>query len=208
MYCRQCGQMLSAQAIFCHRCGLAQIHASHTAMADNGKGGRKPVSRKHRLATRFVVLVVLLIGTVLVIWQVGRMTGTWRNLQVRQASSGWQRQQDVPQVRSAITADMADLADQLDDGNLDKALAWIHPDHHITYREQFDRHPGRVSELATALRSIELTFLSSDNGNYESSRMAQITVKMLPLSLEDESSALQDVTVTLILYEDRWVIDS
>jgi hypothetical protein len=174
--------------------------------SSRSRRSRKPVSRRRRLITRLVVLAVILIGTGLAVWQVGAMTGIWRNWQIRQASSAWQRQKDITSVRSDIADEMGRLADALDEGRIERALDWIHPERRDWYRSQLAADPVRAGELADALRSVQLTFLSTDTGNYESERMAQIAIKLPPRTGAEGLD--QPVTLTLVTYEDRWVIDS
>lgn len=211
MYCRQCGQYLNNQAAFCSRCGANQRPAAYLA---GGVAGRPAVSgrlkqkqrlsRRSRLVVRLAAVAVVLTLVGLAVWQIGEQVGWWRQIQLDRAVGSWRQQPDCADVEQAIQAALRQMADDLDDGQTEQALKYIHPDRQEIWRGRFVEYPERLANLSAALRSTELCFLSSDDGNYEAARMAQVSA-MLPDSATDGGQAF---TLVLVWYEDRWVIDS
>lgn len=209
MYCRQCGQVIHNQVVFCSRCGARQATAAFQAgimpvpPAAPVRAKRRP-SRQSRLLIRVALLAAVLILVGLAVWQAGAQVGWWRQIQLDRAAGSWRSQPDCAETGKAIQAALLEMADDLDDGQTEQALAWIHPDRQEIWRSRFAEYPERIPRLTAALRSVELVFLSGNDGNYEAARMARVSA-MLPDGAANGGRAF---TLVLVWYEDRWVIDS
>lgn len=217
MYCTRCGKWLDPPEAFCTVCGkprfvprpltdqpLAGLRAEPRPIA----GSRSPAARQRRRITRLTVLVILLAAAGFGTWQLGQSAGWWRQIRLRQAAAAWDSQPDTREVRQSIHASLTIVADALAANDLDSALQGFHPDRRKTYAQLFAAQPKRIQDLATALRSPELTYLSTDSGNYEAGRMAIVTLPLPAKSASQNGTDPASFTLTLTWYEDRWVIDS
>ncbi len=199
--------------------GAVNGPASPAAAPVIGSGSRRPARARQRLLARLQPrqrLVVRLVALLLVlavlgvaVWQIGGLFGLWRQAELKQAAAGWQQQKDFKPVRNDVQAALDELADALEAGDVDTALAMVHPNRQEQYREYFTGNPDRLAEYCAALRAADLVYLSTDTGNYEAARMAIVELKQKSAaSGADGLSPAFRLILTQNRDDGRWVIDS
>lgn len=208
VFCRNCGQPHPEQAIFCSHCGNQLRHsglsptlpANAFKQADAGK-------RPHQILMRLGIILTIVVVLGLAAWQLAMRTGVLRQLAVGRAAANWRNQEDFASVETEILSSLQEMAEDLENGQLDLALSRVHPDQQATYRNQLTESPAKAADFAQALKSAKVVYLSSDAGNYESERMALIAAS-LPVEQLDRKEDAPIFTMVLVWYEERWVIDS
>ena len=214
MYCRHCGQTLGTQAVFCTHCGSPanvsggqpfSVHPSAKPVKQ-----KKPLSPRKKRIIRVGIAVSAVIFLGLVVWQAGHLTGQWQRMALNRAMSAWERYDDRSEVEDAVMTSLNEMADLLERGQISAALDYVHSDQKERYASDFARYPEQIPILVSALRSANLVLISDELDAYETDRMVRVELQ-IP---DDANSAGQDealgraFTITMVLDEERWVIDS
>lgn len=205
MYCRSCGNLLPDHAVFCASCGTRKVLP--VVSGSPGKS-RRNLSKRQRLAVRLVIVAAVVFAAAMLAWQIGQMSGVWQRLALNRAATAWQRQDDRKEAEAEIFSTLEQTAAYLEQERFEDALTLIHPDQQEIYRNQFAAYPERIPALIHALRSARLTYLSDDLDAYELERMARVELLLPAAAGEQEDPAGSSFTMTLVINEGRWVIDS
>ncbi len=214
MYCRQCGQTLGAQAVFCSHCGMPTqfspaVSAQTVPGTHAGRPVRQPPARKKRVIAIFVAAVaVILLG--LAVWQLGHLTGQWQRMALNRSLSAWERFGDREEVEDEVLGRLSEMADLLEQGQTEAALAYVHPDQQQRYVSDFNQYPEQIPMLVAALRSARLVLISEELDAYTTDRMVRVELRLPDEAFTDsrDENTGRAFTVTMVLDEDRWVIDS
>jgi len=94
-------------------------------------------------------------------------------------------------------------------GDTTSALQYVHPDQKEKYTRDFASYPERIPALIEGLRSAKVVFISPKSNTYDTERMARVELQ-IPHNANapsDDTSSFS-TTLTCILLEERWVIDS
>ena len=231
-FCTNCGNRLGESEIFCTACGarsgagMAPVAgaagaerqmagAKQTAETPGGTGVLNP--RPHR-PRRWVKLVVIAVIAVLFfgligagVWKAGEMTGLWHNRAVDKAFNEWTKQKDLKQEEKAIFTILAAMQDELEAGDMQGAMEYVHPDCRTALMNKIMSHQDKISLLISMMDTYRLTYLSTDEGNYEAQRMALVQIGMpsqaAGTTVVGAGAETGTHTVILVRTEDGWVVE-
>ncbi len=165
------------------------------------------IKRLPRWARRVVTAAVCLIIAGIVglgVWKLGDITGFWRDRQLESASGQWKKQAGFAQEEKEIRACLKDFADALEKNDIAAAIAFVHPDSQAAVQELLTAHADAVPDLVGALKTVEITYLTTDSGNYESIRTATVRVGKSTAG----ASASPGFTIVLVKIESGWAVVS
>ncbi|MCK5848699.1 MAG: hypothetical protein KAH01_05830 [Caldisericia bacterium] len=161
---------------------------------------------------KWIVIFVLLVAVLVAefgLWN-GKHIGTLnRAISLKISTTSWHRYTDRSKVEKDIASNLQEMSNFLESGQIDSAMEFVHPDQKDSYYSQFTTYPDRIPAFVEGLRSAKLVFISEELNAYESERLARVEL-LIPeeISSTDENSKKYPCTLTCILFEERWVIDS
>ena len=179
------------------------------------KGTKSDVSNPKLSFKRYIkwiVIFVLLIAILVAefgLWKGAHFGIIQRAISLKIATTSWQRYSDRSEIEKEITANLQEMGTFLESGQIDSALEFVHPDQRDTYSTQLSTYPDRIPAFVEGLRSAKLVFISEKLHAYEAERLVRVEL-MIPEenSATDENTKKYPYTLTCILFEERWVIDS
>lgn len=148
------------------------------------------------------ILILLLVG--FGVWKAGEMTGYWQERELVKASAEWKTQAGFAKDEQEIMACLKDFADKLEENDIPGALNHVYIEDQPDIQALLTQEAAKIPALVTALRNAEISFLSTDTGNYEALRMATVTVG----KTQAKSGASGGFTVVLVKTEAGWVVSS
>ena len=179
------------------------------------KGTKSDVSNPKLSFKRYikwVVIFVLLVALFVAefgLWNGAHFDSMQRAISIKIETTSWQRYSDRSKIEKEITADLQEMSNFLESGQIDSALEFVHPDQKDTYSFKFATYPDRIPAFVEGLRSAKLVFISEKLNAYDAERLVRVEL-MIPEdnSATDENAKKFPYTITCMLFEERWVIDS
>ena len=179
-------------------------HSSHDKEKSDASNLKKPFRRYGK----WIVIFILIIGMFIVefgLWNGSHVGSTYRNISLKLANNSWLIYADRSKVEKDIKSNLMEMSNFLEANQIDSAMEFVHPDQRDSYYSQFAAYPERLPYFIEGLRSAKLVFISEKLNAYDSERLARVKL-YIP---EDTSSDVKNpYTLTCILLEEKWVIDS
>jgi len=147
-----------------------------------------------------VVALVLGFG----VWKAGEVTGYWRERELANASSEWKKQAGFSKEESDIKACLTSFSDALEKKDLATAMTFVYAEEQQKIQDLLIKEDAKIPVLVEALKTMEISYLSTDSGNYAALRMATVTVGKIKTS----SGTSSGFTIVMVKTEKGWVVSS
>ncbi len=170
-------------------------------------GAKVKHAKKHRpyLIIGVLVLVLALLGAG--VWKAGEMTGIWQRMAVDREFNAWKKQKDLKAEEKAIMAVIDAMRAKLQAGDNEGALAYIHPDRRDIIKSRFNENQDKLGLLVSLMNDCELTYLSTDTGNYEALRMATVQAGIPTPGAGAGMPDTGTVMFVMVKSESGWVVE-
>jgi hypothetical protein len=179
----------------------AQQKAQYKAQKRNAK---KRLPKWARLVVTGIICLGVVTVLGLAVWKIGDITGYWRDNALKNASSEWKKQEGFGSEEKAIRLCLKGFADALEQNDLATAMTFVYADDQQAIQELLTAQSAKIPVLLDALKTVEITYLSTEDGNYEALRMATVTVGKKTTS----SGSSAGFTIVLVKTENGWVVSS
>ena len=133
-------------------------------------------------------------------WRTDILADGWHRFEMTRAASEWKRLPERADEEKQVQALLTRLADALDAGDVQTALACYHSDSQAEVAVLMAEHPERLSPLAQALREAKIVYLSPPDDTKEYLYAARCQAQF-----GEEASEV--FTVTLVKLETGWVVE-
>ena len=157
---------------------------------------------------RLIVTGVICLGAVtvlgLAVWKIGDITGYWRDNALKSASSEWKKQDGFASEEKAIRLSLKGFAAALEKNDMATAMTFVYVEDQQAIQELLTAQSAKIPVLLDALKTVEITYLSTEDGNYEAWRMATVTVGKNATN----SGSSAGFTIVLVKTENGWVVSS
>jgi hypothetical protein len=155
------------------------------------------------------LIIVLLSVMEFGFWKGVHIGSLWRNISLEISSTSWQRSFDRFKIEKQIQSQLQDMSTFLESGDTTSALQYVHPDQQEKYTQAFAAYPDRIPALIEGLRSAKVVFISPKSNTYDAERMARVKLQIpQEMSASSEDTSYYSSTLTCILFEEKWVIDT
>ncbi|MDD4029427.1 MAG: hypothetical protein PHX86_06955 [Caldisericia bacterium] len=173
------------------------------------KKNQKTTLRNTKKWIVFGFIIVLLGSAEFGFWKGAHVESLWRNVSLKISTTTWQRYSDRSKIEKAIVSNLEEMGTRLESGQIESALEFVHPDQKEKYTQAFTTYPDRIPAFIEGLRSAKVVFISPKLNAYDTERMARVELQIpqeVNASSDDNSS--YSTTLTCMLLEEKWVIDS
>jgi uncharacterized membrane protein YvbJ len=207
-YCKSCGAHINDNTKFCGTCGKPVDIINQTTYETPKIITPVKVNKRPNKKIKTIILITIIAGVFLLlcfaIWNTGETMGVWRDIEINQAKNQWKKQDDIKIEEKAILECLNNFADAVENNDTEAALAFVTDDKKDEFRNLLTANAEKTPVLVKALRNTELTYLSTDTGNYEAIRMAEVIAGVG----ENKNDMLNTFTVILVKTEKGWTVDS
>lgn len=163
-----------------------------------------------------IVVTLVVVAAVLAligggIWKAGEMTGLWHRMAVEREFGSWKKQKDLKSEQKAIFDVIEKMQAELQAGDVAGAMVYVHPDCREMLGGRFEANQDKLPLLISLMDDCELTYLSTDTGNYEALRMAivQIGVPVKGAAAGTSAGMPDTGTARIVMVKsgDGWVVE-
>jgi hypothetical protein len=211
-FCTGCGKELPEGASFCTNCGTRAGNIQQSPPQTYYPGYKPPKMKKPKpkwlkitIPVVIGVLVLSLFG--FGIWKAGQITGLWNRMAVNRAFDSWEKQKGLKTEQKLIFNAIDDMKAELQAGDLDSAMQYVHPDCRDALKTKLITYSDKIPLLISYMNDCELTYLSTDTGNYESLRMAIVQIGIPTPGASPDMPDTGTGTIVLVESEDGWMVE-
>jgi len=157
----------------------------------------------------FGLIIVVLSVAEFGFWKGAHVGSLWRNISLKIATTSWQRSFGRSKIEKQIQSQLQDMSTFLASGDTTSALQYVHPDQKENYAQAFATYPDRIPSFIEGLRSAKVVFISPPLSAYDTERMARVELQIPHnANAPSDDTSSYSTTLTCILLEEKWVIDS
>jgi len=223
-FCTGCGSPLLPGASFCTSCGkkVDILNAQSDFSNYNTQNTQsyqynpvpyygnttigKPKKRKplwFKISIALLITVLILTPIVYGVWKAGEITGFWEDRALKKAAQEWKKQPDLKTEEQEIFAMLSSFKSALSRNDIESAMTSVHPLSRDEITTLFTEYGDKIPVFVTALDTLELIYLSEDQGYFEATRMAKVMV-----GIPSDTEPVTGVSyIFLIKDEEGWVIE-
>ena len=214
-FCTSCGKEMEEGAVFCTSCGAKNTIAGPVSgpasyprpYMQTPAPASYPRPHKRKVVVPIVILAVVLALLGVGVWKAGEMTGLWQRMSVEREFNSWKKQKDLKSEQKEIFEVIESMQAELQAGNLAGAMAFVHPDRREYLGNIFNTHQDKLPLLISLMNDRELTYLSTDTGNYETLRMAIVQIGIQAAGTSAGTPDSGTAKVMMVKSEDGWVVE-